>query len=170
MDRADEPMSTIREQIVAAVHTALNTERPAGIPETVRTRVESPGPDALPVLTVYQGREVVSPKHAEKADPGRGERMAIRGDIVNRKVDVNFEVLVKAGKDDPPADQAADPYLAWAVRSIIGAGRFGGLARRPAEEQGTQFSYEQADFSYCRATTTFRIEYQSKTDDAEQLK
>ena len=156
-------MSSIRERIIDAVHTALNTDRPEGIPETVRTRIVSPDADDLPAITLYQEGEGVTPKNEER------EGMWGRDVIVNRAVTFNVEVLVKAGTGDPPADQAADPYLVWATQAIVGAGRFDNLSMFCADEMGTKFSYEQENYAFCRATMTWKVKYKSRTDDPEHL-
>ena len=155
-------MSTIREQIVAAAVLALATNAPGGVPAPVRTRLDSPSADQLPALTVYQGSETVESTREAKAGT------ASRGPVVRRSVLLSVEVVTKAGAGEQP-DKAADPILAWATAALAAAGNFGGLANGPADELGTKFEYEQAETSLCRATQTFRIEYQSRADDAETL-
>ena len=155
-------MSTIREQIVTAAVQALATDAPAGVPAPVRTRLDSPGADQLPALTVYQGIETVELMRDAKTGT------ASRGPIVRRSLLLSVEVLTKAGTDEEP-DKAADPILAWTTAALAAAGNFGGLANDPADELGTKFEYEQAETSFCRATQTFRIQYQSRTGDAENL-
>jgi len=155
-------MSTIREQIVSAAVLALATDAPAGVPVPVRTRLDSPSADQLPALTVYQGVETVEPMRDAKTGT------ASRGPIVRRSVLLSVEVLTKAGAGEEP-DKAADPILAWATAALAAAGSFGGLANGPADELGTKFEYEQAETSFCRASQTYRIEYQSRADDAENL-
>lgn len=155
-------MSTIREQIVSAAVLALATGAPAGVPAPVRTRLDSPSADQLPALTVYQGMETVESMREARAGT------ASRGPVVRRSVLLSVEVLTKAGAGTQP-DQAADPILAWTTASLAAAGTFGGLANGPADEIGTKFEYEQAETSFCRATQTFRIEYQTRADNAESL-
>ncbi len=155
-------MSTIREQIVSAAVLALATGVPVGVPAPVRTRLDSPSADQLPALTVYQGIETVEAMREPKAGT------ASRGPIVRRSLLLSVEVLTKAGAGMQP-DAAADPILAWATAALAAAGNFGGLANGPADELGTKFEYEQAETSLCRAAQTFRIEYQTRTDDAENL-
>ncbi len=155
-------MSTIREQIVSAAVLALTTNAPVGVPAPVRTRLDSPSADQLPALTVYQGMETVESMREAKTGT------ASRGPIVRRSVLLSVEILTKAGAGGEP-DKAADPILAWATASLAAAGTFGGLANGPADELSTKFEYEQAETSLCRATQTFRIEYQSRTDNAETL-
>lgn len=153
-------MSTIREQIVAAAVAAIGTGAPPGVPAPVRTRIDSPDPDQLPALTVYQAAEMVEPMR----DPRSGR--TARGPVVRRSVTINVEVVTKAGAGEEP-DKAADPILAWATKALAAAGNFGGLANDPADELGTKFEYEQGETSFCRATMAFRIQYQSSAQDAE---
>ena len=155
-------MSTIREQIVASAVAALATGAPPGVPAPMRTRLDSPSADQLPALTVYQATETVEPMHDYRA--GR----ASRGPIVKRSVLLNVEAITKATTNAEP-DKAADPILAWATKALGAAGNLGGLANDPADEVGTKFEYEQGETSFCRATMTFRIQYQSRADDAEQV-
>jgi len=155
-------MSTIREQLVASAVTALAAGTPPGVPPPVRTRLDSPSADQLPALTVYQAAETVESMHDYRAGG------ASRGPIVRRTLLLNIEVLTKAGEGAEP-DKAADPILAWATKALGAAGNFGGLANQPADEVGTKFEYEQAETSFCRATMTFRLEYQSRADDAEAV-
>ena len=155
-------MSTIREQIVSAAVQALATGAPTGVPAPVRTRLDSPSADQLPALTVYQGMETVESMREAKAG------MASRGPVVRRSLLLSIEVLTKAGSGSQP-DKVADPILAWATAALAAAGTFGGLANSLADELGTKFEYEQAETSFCRATQTFRIEYQTRTGDAQSL-
>ncbi len=154
-------MNTIREDIVAFAVAALATDAPPGVPVPIRTRIDSPSADQLPAFTVYQAAETVEPMH----DPRLGR--AARGPLVRRSVLLNVEVITKAGAGAEP-DKAADPILSWATKAMGAAAGFDGLANHPADEVGTKFEYEQGETSFCRATMTFRIQYQSRVDDAEQ--
>ena len=155
-------MSTIREQLVASAVAALATGAPSGVPAPVRTRLDSPSADQLPALTVYQAAETVETMRDYKAGG------MSRGPIVRRALLLNIEILTKADEGAEP-DKAADPILAWATKAFGAAGNFGGLANQPADEVGTKFEYEQGETSFCRATMTFRMEYQSRADDAETV-
>ena len=155
-------MSTIREEIVAAAVTALATGTPPGVPAPVRTRLDSPSADELPALTIYQAAETVEAMRDLKAGG------VSRGPVVRRSVLLNVEVLTKAGAGEEP-DKAADPILAWATKAFGTAGTLNGLANHPADEVGTRFEYEQGETSFCRATMSFRIQYQSRVDDAEAV-
>jgi hypothetical protein len=85
---------------------------------------------------------------------------------------LKVESLTKAGGASTP-DQIADVSLAWATKAIMAAGVFSdgtnNLANNPADEMGTKFEYEQGESSFCRATLTFQIEYQSKATDPESI-
>lgn len=155
-------MSTVREQIVAAAVAALGTGAPTGIPAPVRTRIDSPSLDQLPALTVYQASETAEPM--QDLHLGRGSR----GPVVRRSLLLNVEVLTKAGAGEEP-DKAADPILAWVTKAMAVADDFEGLADEAADETGTKFEYEQAESSFCRATTSFRIRYQTLAVDAEKV-
>jgi len=154
-------VSSIREQIVAAAVTALNTSKPAGVPAPVRTRLDSPGAAQLPAFTVYQVAETVEPMRDERA--GRTSR----GPVVRRTLLLAVEVVTKAGTAEEP-DKAADPILVWATKALAAGGTFSGLANNRLDEIGTKFEYEQGETSFCRATMTFRCEYQSSANDADQ--
>jgi len=155
-------MSTIREQLVVSAVTALATGTPSGVPAPVRTRLDSPSADQLPALTVYQAAETVETMRDYRAGG------TSRGPIVRRSLLLNVEVLTRADEGTEP-DKAADPILAWATKALGAAGTMGGLTNQPADEVSTKFEYEQGETSFCRATMTFRIEYQSRADDAEAV-
>lgn len=152
-------MSSLRERIIQAAVTALNTDRPSGVPEFVRTRLESPTAEQLPAATVYAKKE-----ETDRMRPVREGRTS-RGPIVKRTLQLHIESLTAHVGSDTP-DALADPILCWAVQAIGNAGTFSGLANDPADEEETTFEYEQADHSFCRATLVFAIEFQSKRSDA----
>jgi len=165
-------MSSKREQIVAAVVTALGGGgKPAAVPAPVRTRIDSPDAEQLPALTVYQLAETVEPER-----PPRPQRSR-RGPIVRRQVEVAVEVLTKAS-ETTAADEAADAALVWATQALRartptddpeGAfAAFGDLADE-VDELATKFEYEmRGETAFCRATQTWRIEYQTLSGDPEQ--
>lgn len=150
---------------MVAIVAALTTDRPAGVPAPVRTRLESPNADQLPALTVYQGKEIVSPMHEDR--DGRKSR----GVVVRRALDVNIEVLsiAEAGATTP-ADTNADPTMVWVANAMAAAGTMGGLAHDAPDEAGSNFEYEQKEVSFFRAVMIFRIEYSTLTVDVEAVK
>lgn len=164
-------MSSIREQIVLAAVSALGgAGKPAGVPSPVRCRIDSPDADQLPALSVYQ--------LIEKVDPERAPRSlrASRGPIVRRYLDLAVEVLSRS-EDGTDADAAADPALVWASQALQQRSpaedpegdlvAFGDLAEE-IDELGTKFEYDRGETAFCRATLTFRIQYQTLTVDPEQ--
>ena len=163
--------TTIRQQLMAAVMDHLGSfDRPAGIPAPVRTRVVSPKPSQLPVVTVYQAQETVDPMRDEK--PGRSSR----GAVVRRALDLKIEVLTKAVAGAASvADADADAILVWLGSAFVDLGRVvtvaapRGLAHHQADEVGTLFEYEQGEFAFCRATIVFRFIYQSSSTNAAAL-
>lgn len=156
---------SIREQIILAVMSHLETEQlsaPAEIPVPVRTRLVSPNADQLPVITVYPGREMVSPMH-----PSR-QGHASRGAVVVRALELKVEIVVKASGDG--ADSESDPLLTWVTIAMGSMGRIGvNLSNDPPDEALVEFGYEQGQFSFVRVTQTFVIEYQTKTGDPTLL-
>ena len=156
-------MSSIREQIMAAIVVALNDSRPGNVPEFIRTRVDSPDPGQLPVNSVYQGEEIVG----RMTDEGEGRTS--RGPVLRRAVIVHIEAVTKAAGASVP-DKELDPTLVWVTSKMAAAGRFAGdLADYPGDELGTRFEYERAESSFCRATMRWRIEYQTTSTDAEAM-
>lgn len=154
--------------MVAVMDHLGTVDRPASIPEPVRTRLESPDAEQLPVLTVYQARMVANPMRDER------EGRSSRGAIVRRALLINFEVLVKASPG-MAADALADPILAWASNAMSTAGKLPttgypkGLLTDPPDEADLNFEYEQATFLFCRATLTVQCEFTTATDDVEAL-
>jgi hypothetical protein len=156
-------MASIREQLMAAITTALNTDRPANVPAFVRTRIDSPDEDQLPINSIYQGQESTDTLHGAKEGTRR------RGPLLRRYLEFNTESVARAASGDEP-DKALDPSLVWIVK-VMGefpCGR-GELANEKPDEMGTKFDYERAKSSCCRATMGWRVEFQTKFDDAEVI-
>lgn len=154
-------MSTIREQIVAAITTALNTSRPSNVPEFVRTRLDSPSVQQLPVNTVYQAEELTETMREYKDDRAR------RGPILRRTLVLKIESLAAADGSTPP-DAAVDPSIAWITKTVNAAGNLSRLVDDYGDEMGIKFEYEQGETSLCRATMTYHFEFRTLTGDAEQ--
>lgn len=150
-------MSTIREQIVAAALTALNTSRPAGVPNVVeRSRLFAIETSSLPAMTIYPLRDAVF-------DVG-----GRRGPKVRRELTLLVECRAK-GQVTPTvvsSDAAADPLCAWAVAALCD-NDLGGLANDISETE-TNFEYDQAtEGQVCMATVAFQIDYESLAANAE---
>ena len=153
-------MSSIREQIVAAAVVALNTGRPADVPEFVRTRVEDLRATQLPANDIH-------PAQPRIAGPGPG---GANSPLVRRAITLRVRMSAgpNAGLGLAP-DQAADPSYVWAVK-VLSGNRFGGLATGtlevdPPDEGGFTFRYVD-DVPVCEIVADFEVQYQTKTNDA----
>jgi hypothetical protein len=142
-------MSTLRERIIAAVVTALNTGRPSNVPEATRLKTTPYEPSQLPAITVYPVREEVEDV---------GGRF---GPIVKRALTLRVEC--RATGD--PVDQKLDPMLAWATKALSG-NDLGGLVIDIAEA-GTEWAVEPAEAVHGIAIADFTALYATKTNDQE---
>lgn len=148
-------MSSLREQILSAALTALNTSHPSGVPATVRGRHRNLTPDQLPALSLYPGPEdTVQPVHHS------------RSPIMQRSLGIVIEA-VAAASSGMTADQAVDPLCAWAVKALAG-NLFGALATAALEVK-TRFRYGVAGKTpVCLARVEFQIAYSSHVNDLER--
>lgn len=142
-------MATIREQILAAILTALNTGTPGGVPMAVRGRTMPYEAAQLPAMALYPVREEVE---------NAGGRF---GPIVKRRLTFNVEIRATGAL----SDQVLDPITAWLTKAL--AGNTLGSLTHEIEEVGTEWSVEAADKTFGMATVTFAARYQTKTADQE---
>ncbi len=155
-------MSSIREQIMAAAVTALTTDRPAGVPAPVRTRVDPPTSETLPSVSVYQLKDSVA-----SMLPDRANAEYSVGPVVRRTLDFVVEVCTAAGSSTEP-DKAADPMLVWASKAITALDVLSMTS--PAREIGTEFTYSrEGDVPLCRALMSFRVFYDTLSSDPEAI-
>ncbi len=154
-------MSSIREQLVVEITTALTNGRPAGVPLPVRTRVDPPTPDTLPTLSVWQVKETVGQMQPER--PGAFSRL---GPVVRRTLELVVEVCTSAATAE--ADKAADPILTWASKALAALDLASMVV--PIEEIGTEFSYvREGDVPLCRALMSFRVSYDTLANNPEAI-
>ena len=142
-------MATIRQQILEAAVTALNTGTPSGVPSAAQRRITPRDIGDLPAIDVAPGEEVVV------RVGGAG------GPIVKRSMKFKVRCWVKG---DAP-EIAADPLIAWATKALAGS-RLGGLALQ-IDEVGTTWIYDIADDVYGVAEVEFSAEYVTKFNDQE---
>lgn len=142
-------MATLRERIIAAALTALNTGRPPGVPEATRLKTTPYEPLQLPAMTIYPVREDVEEV---------GGRF---GPIVSRTL--TFRVECRATGE--PVDQKLDPLLAWATKALAG-NNLNGLVIDIAEI-GTEWAVEPAEAVHGIALVDFTALYATKTNDQE---
>lgn len=147
---------TIREQIIQAVLSALNTGRPGGVPAAIRSRYHNLIVSALPAVTVFP--ESCVPVAIQQP----------RGPLVEWSLNLVVE-CVAAGDAGMSPDAAVDPLVAW-VTKVLGANRFGGLAIRTDEGKTTfQMGFSgQGRTPLCRARVEIQVQYTTRANDAEQ--
>lgn len=145
-------MASIREQLIAAAVTALNTSRPVGVPQFVRARTYSIKPDQLPSADVFPVDDTPNIGPSPNAP------------IYERRLVLRVASIGKDG-DGKTADQAIDPALVWAEKTL-NESTLGGLALsvRPIK---TTFEYEDVDAFVCRASSDFLVIYVTRRTDPE---
>ncbi|WKZ15433.1 MAG: hypothetical protein QY317_16175 [Candidatus Jettenia caeni] len=142
-------MASIREQILSAILTALNTGRPQGVPQATREGKEYES-SQLPSVTIRPQGEVVGQVH--------GRRGLIRGR--------QLKVVVECRGSGNIPDQALDTYLVWITKALDG-NTLNGLANDMVEEGQITWLSEIADKTYGMATVEFTVYYQTKKGDQE---
>lgn len=146
-------MSSVREQVLAAVMTALNTGRPMGVPAAERTRVLALEAASLPSIVLVPRRESVEAK---------GGRF---GPLVERRLTIELEHRA-AGGSGLAADQAADALLSWPVKALCG-NTLGGLVN-DVRETGTEWQYADGEEPFVLASQSFEVAYTTRVADADQ--
>lgn len=146
-------MSSVREQVIAAVMTALNTGRPGGVPATERTRMLALEASQLPSTVLVPRRESVQFK---------GGRWS---PLVERTLTVELEHRALGSAGVTP-DQAADAQLSWPVKALCG-NTLGGLAME-IRETGTEWGYSDEGQPGVLASQSFEIAYTTRVADADQ--
>lgn len=142
-------MSTLREQIIAAAATVLNTGTPAGVPQCLRTMMQPNETSQLPALIVFPTREEVF--------DGGGKW----GPLVKRSLSLRFVGFASGD----PADGALDPLVAWL--STLNGQTFGGLVNSTIEAE-LNWQYDETNYQIAAVAVDFTIEYQTKRGDATQ--
>jgi len=132
---------SVREQIMQAVITALNTNAPAGIPQATRRLLRPLDPSELPAIDVVQASEEVQPIQNR----------------LNPTVKRLLKIRVRAWVMDPQPDQALDPILQWITTALAG-NSFNGLAQF-TEEKLNEWNAEEVDATYGVVSREYLIEY-----------
>lgn len=150
-------MATLREQIVDAIITALNTGTPGGVPAAKRSYTYGVDATQLPVVNVFWLKDQPLPAPA-----------GVSGVPVRHNLIVAVEVITKGSSTDRP-DEVADAGLAWVVKALDG--------KRPApgntgpyhvmQDGGAENRLQQKDHAYCVARALVAVSYQHKQGDAE---
>jgi hypothetical protein len=149
-------MATIRETILDAILSFLNTGTPGGVPQAKRSFLYTIDSAQLPSITFYAEKEDATVQHAEN--------MAA---ITLRVLTVVVECRAQGDATNRP-DEILDPLLSWVVKAL--SGRRATDSTGPYHlifEDSTEWDYEQADHAYAMATVRIGVQYQSKVNDPE---
>jgi len=146
-------MSSLREQAVQAAVTALNTDTPAGVPQTERARTLALDAANLPTIIAYAVKD-------EAGDVG-----GRKGPIVARKLRLHFECWA-VETEELSADAAVDPLICWVVKALTDS-TLGGLLNGLREAE-TTLVLDREDRAVCYATVVMVADYQCKSGDLEQ--
>ncbi len=145
-------MSTIREQIIKAAVAAVNAGAPAGVPACVRTLMQPSEQSQLPAITAFPVREEI-----------KGDATGRWGPIIGRTLYLRFVVYASGN----PADGALDPIVEW-VSKQLGGSQLGGLANDTVENE-LIWQYDEGNYAVAAVAIDFRVEYQTRRDDAAQV-
>jgi hypothetical protein len=147
-------LSTIRDQILDAIGTALNTGRPSGIPAAERSPVD-PYEGGL-------GEVAIAYRPFTESCARAGGRS---GPLTHRKLVVRFAVRA-SGNGSEEAEQLADPVLEY-LTAKLGGTNLGGLAHQ-VDEAVIRWDLAVRDTSYILVPVLCAISYQTKVADATQ--
>lgn len=150
-------MASIRDRIIAAAITALNTGAPGGVPTAERVRTADLEPSDLPSIIVYPTRTSPDPL-------GGGERNAVRA-----RLSFNVECRA-AGTGSIRPDEAIDPLCVWVIKALGGkrlSDGAGGFLNHDIVEGETTFVFEQGAAPYCLASVEMTAVYQYLVSNPE---
>lgn len=154
MAAPDLAVNALREQILEAAKAALNDAgRPAGIPETERSRTEQfqrEETDPIDALVIYP-----------QDDPS-GFVGGRRGPLKAREFRFIVECWAEENENQA-ADTRATAMSEWVVAALEGT-NLGGLVNF-LYEVGTGFDLAIGDIGICVATVTMAADYQHRTGD-----
>jgi hypothetical protein len=145
--------NSIREQIMTALAAALAAGgAPAGL--TVhRERTRPVETDSLPAVMLYAEDEQPKPLGGD----------AYRAPLTERQLSIGLQCRAKGATGVSP-DQALDPILVWAMKTVLANEAFGGLANG-VEENRTVWSSREGDDPVAAATVHFTIKYRTSRLD-----
>ena len=138
-------MSSVREQVLTAAMSALNTATPPGVPSVTRTRMEAYTADELPAASIKCVREEIEYEKGGKWGPFRRRVLTLR-------------LTIFALGDE----SAVDPIVVWA--SSILDGQFSPLIEDSIEAL-YEFEYALEDERYVGLNLDFRVHYHTSVGD-----
>lgn len=152
---------TILQQIGNAMQAALNTARPAGVPEAKFWSGIALEPSDLPARTLAWTEETATRAGADTSP------------LVRREVTFAVQDLVAGeGEGGLTAQAVCEELRAWSVSALVGnryteAG--GGVPLAiDTVEMGTLWEFEQGEAPFCRCTHSFRVTFTTRATNAEQ--
>lgn len=150
---------TFLQQIADAVLAALNTGRPAGVPEAKLWSGVALEPQDLPARTVAWTEE--------KSDRGGSPTSA----VVTRTVTFVVQDLVAGpGSGGQRPQEICEAFRAWSIAQLV-ANRFIASDSLPLAidtvETGTLWEFEQGESPFCRCTHSFEVTFTTRANNAE---
>jgi hypothetical protein len=137
---------------MVALETALGAGGPAGL--TVhRERTRAIEFDSLPAIMFY----------AEDEQPKNLGNQNYRAPLTERQLSIGVQSRAKGSIGVSP-DEALDPVLVWAMKTVMANETFGGLANG-VEEDRTVWSSREGDDPIAAATVHFTIKYRTSRLD-----
>jgi len=147
-------LSSIREQIMVLLVAALNSGSSGITGLTVhRERTRPIEIDSLPAILIYADDDV--PK------PLGGQNYA--APLTERQFSLALECRAQGSSSVSP-DEALDPVLMWAAKTVLANERFGDLASG-AEEGRTVWNSREGDVPVASAKLSFTIKYRTSRLD-----
>lgn len=141
-------MIPYRERILQAVMAAVNTDRPAGVPELVRSRIVGISADEHPCQMLYPVKEDVERVGSQARRTFTFRVECIASDLVGAGV---------------PLDALLNDMLAWLTQALAGS-KLGGLAQ-DTQELGTEWQLEAGEVAVAQAVVDFAVRYTTPIND-----
>ena len=147
-------MSSIREQALAAIVTALNTGAPGGVPDFDRDRANPHSAASLPAGNVCIA-PITQPQESSELVGGKAS-----GPLALKTLLVATECLALGA-----TSECLDPMLVWTQAALAG-NRLGGIVHR-IEQHSTLWQRVSSDFDYWKATRIWAVTYQTARSNEE---
>ena len=149
-------MATIRETIMDAILSLLNTGTPGGVPQAKRSYLYAIDEAQLPSIVFFSEKE--------DAKLFGSENMPA---ITLRTLSIVVECRAKGDATNRP-DEILDPLLSWVVKALSGKRASANVGPyHLIYEDGTEWDFDQTDHSYVLAKVRFGVQYQSKVSDPD---
>jgi hypothetical protein len=145
--------TSIREQIMVALVAALGTGSGISGLTVHRERTRPIEIDSLPAIMVYADDDVPKPL----------SQQTYAAPLTERQFSLALECRAKGSSSVSP-DEALDPVLVWAAKTVLANERFAGLANG-AEEGRTVWASREGDVPVASAKLSFTIRYRTSRLD-----